>query len=40
MRKRLGDILQEQGLIDEQQLAAALEDQRRTGDLLRFNLIE
>ncbi|MDI9459879.1 MAG: hypothetical protein QM373_09220 [Bacillota bacterium] len=40
MRKRLGDILQEQGLIDEQQLAAALEDQRRTGDLLRLNLIE
>ena len=40
MRKRLGDILQEQGLIDEQQLAAALEDQRRTGDLLRLSLIE
>jgi type IV pilus assembly protein PilB len=40
MRKRLGDILQEQGLIDEQQLAAALEDQRRTGDRLGQSLVK
>ena len=40
MRKRLGDILQEQGLINEQQLAAALEDQRRTGARLGQSLVK
>ncbi|HPZ80185.1 MAG TPA: ATPase, T2SS/T4P/T4SS family [Limnochordia bacterium] len=40
MRKRLGDILQEQGLINEQPLAAALEDQRRTGARLGQSLVK
>lgn len=34
MRKRLGDILLERGLISQEQLASALEEQRRTGDRL------
>lgn len=44
LRKRLGDILQDQGLLTDQQLALALEEQRRTGDrlgsiLVRLNLV-
>ena len=44
MRKRLGDILQDQGLLSDQELAAALEEQKRTGDrlgdtLVRLNLV-
>ena len=44
MRKRLGDILQDHGLLTDQQLAAALEEQKRTGDrlgntLVRLNLV-
>jgi type IV pilus assembly protein PilB len=34
MRKRLGDILLERGLISQEGLASALEEQRRTGDRL------
>jgi len=34
MRKRLGDILQEQGLIDYDQLTQALEEQLSTGERL------
>ena len=33
-RKRLGDILIERGLLNEQQLQLALEDQRTSGDKL------
>lgn len=40
MRKRLGDILQDQGLITEQQLATALEEQLRTGDRLGQALVK
>lgn len=40
MRKRLGDILQEHGLITEQQLAVALEEQLKTGDRLGQALIK
>ncbi len=40
MRKRLGDILQDQGLITEQQLASALEEQLNTGDRLGQALIK
>ncbi|NMB02808.1 MAG: type II secretion system protein GspE, partial [Firmicutes bacterium] len=39
MRKRLGDILQDQGLLTDEQLAAALEDQARTGDRLGHSLV-
>ncbi len=44
MRKRLGDILQEQGLLSNEQLSAALDEQQRTGDrlgqaLVRLNLV-
>ncbi len=40
MRKRLGDMLQDQGLITEQQLATALEEQLRTGDRLGQALVK
>lgn len=40
MRKRLGDILQDHGLITEQQLAIALEEQLRTGDRLGQALVK
>lgn len=39
MRKRLGDILQEQGLLSDQELATALEDQNVTGDRLGQSLV-
>lgn len=44
MRKRLGDILQDHGLITDQQLAVALEEQKVTGSrlgktLVRLNLV-
>lgn len=39
MRKRLGDILQEQGLLTEEELAMALEDQAITGDRLGKSLV-
>ncbi len=39
MRKRLGDILQDQGLLNDQQLAMALEEQKRTGDRLGHALV-
>nr|NLJ02471.1 type II secretion system protein GspE [Bacillota bacterium] len=34
MRKRLGDILKDQGLLSDQQLAVALDEQKRTGERL------
>jgi len=40
MRKRLGDILQERGLISQEELAAALEEQRRSGDRLGESLVK
>jgi len=40
LRKRLGDILQEKGLISQAELAAALEEQRRTGDRLGESLVK
>lgn len=40
MRKRLGDILQEKGLLTQEQLAAALEDQRTTGQRLGESLVK
>ena len=40
MRKRLGDILREQGLLTEDELAAALEDQRITGERLGTTLVK
>lgn len=40
MRKRLGDILQERGLISQEELAAALEEQRRSGDRLGKSLVK
>lgn len=39
MRKRLGDILQDHGLLTDQQLAVALEEQKRTGDRLGSILV-
>ena len=40
MRKRLGDILQEQGLITDNELATALEEQLRSGDRLGQALVK
>ena len=39
MRKRLGDILQEQGLLTHEQLASALEEQKKTGERLGRTLV-
>ena len=39
MRKRLGDILQDQGLLSDEQLAVALEEQRKTGHRLGDALV-
>lgn len=39
MRKRLGDILQDQGLLTDAQLAVALEEQKKTGERLGRALI-
>ncbi|HKM42424.1 MAG TPA: type II secretion system protein GspE, partial [Limnochordia bacterium] len=39
MRKRLGDILQDQGLLTNEQLAVALEEQKRTGERLGQTLV-
>jgi type IV pilus assembly protein PilB len=39
VRKRLGDILQDQGLLSDEQLAVALEEQRKTGHRLGDALV-
>lgn len=39
MRKRLGDILQEHGLLSDQQLALALQEQKKTGERLGQTLL-
>jgi type IV pilus assembly protein PilB len=39
VRKRLGDILQEQGLLTHEQLASALEEQKKTGERLGRTLV-